>query len=178
MKRLPIIGVVGSHAEAHEELSTPLGQFIAQHGCHLLTGGGGGVMSAVAKSFVKTEPRQGMCIGIVPIEDRTELKTLEHYSNPYIEIPIITQLSDKAKRDNTNAMALNAVNVLTSDVVVVLPGLHGTKTETSLALFYDKPVILFGHSEDFDTFPTEPVLAETLEEIEHFMKESFHKREG
>ena len=40
MKRLPIVGVIGSHVDSHMELSAPLGQLIAKSGCHLLTGGG------------------------------------------------------------------------------------------------------------------------------------------
>lgn len=176
MKRLPIIGVIGSHMDAHADLAEPLGKLIAEKGYHLLTGGGDGIMRAVAKSYINAPSRKGLCIGIIPIEDRRDVHSLVHYTNPYIELPIITQLDHRATAGSKTPLAMTSTNILTSDVIVVLPGLQGTKTETSLALVCEKPVILFGHKEDFHQFPTEPMLAETIEEVNEFILLSLKDR--
>lgn len=176
MKHLPIIGVVGSHIDAHEELSTPLGQLIAQSNYHLLTGGGEGVMSAVAKSFTKQAERKGICIGILPISEHSELKELPHYTNPYIELPIVTKLDIRAAQGSTTPLALNSVNILSSNVIIALPGLKGTEAETSMALVCNKPVILFGPMKEFEHFPTEPMRAETIDEVKSFIHDSLHKK--
>lgn len=49
VKRLPIVGVLGSGSEPHEEQAKPLGEWLAREGVHLLTGGG--VMEAVSRAF-------------------------------------------------------------------------------------------------------------------------------
>lgn len=41
------------------------------------------------------------------------------------------------------ALSRNHINILTSDVVVALPGGPGTASEVRLALHYGKPVVLF-----------------------------------
>jgi hypothetical protein len=75
-------------------------------------------------------------------------------------------------------MAHNEVNILTSDVVIVLPGLKGTQCETSLALVCDKPVVLFGQSEDFEEFPTTPPLAENIDQVDRFIQTRLENRHG
>lgn len=169
MKRLPIIGVIGSHVDSHPEFSIPLGEMIAARGYHLLTGGGGGVMTSVAKSFTSNPSRLGLCIGIVPIEDVAEVKKLPHYTNPYIEVPIITHLTSRAVNGTAMPMAHNEVNILSSDVIIGLPGLKGTKAETSMALVLEKPVILFGRREEFSNFPTATMVVEEIKEVERFI---------
>ena len=84
---LPIVGVMGSGSEAHEELAVPLGRLLAELGCHLLTGGGGGVMAAVGAAFVAVEPRVGRSIGVLPGPDARP-----GYPNPSVEIAIRTHL--------------------------------------------------------------------------------------
>ncbi len=64
--RLPVVGVMGSGTEAHEDLAAPLGVAIARAGWHLLTGGGRGVMTAASRAFCETPGRAGLCIGVVP----------------------------------------------------------------------------------------------------------------
>lgn len=46
--------------------SAPLGTWLATTGCHLLTGGGRGVMELVSKTFSEVEGREGSIIGVVP----------------------------------------------------------------------------------------------------------------
>ena len=176
MNRLPIIGVVGSHVDSHSDLANPLGKLIAEIGCHLLTGGGGGVMTSVAKSFTENSVRKGVCIGIVPIEDTQEIKKLPHYTNPYIEVPIITHLSQRVIDSAAMPMAHNEVNILSSDLIVGLPGFKGTQAETSKALIFDKPIILFGNREEFSHFPSEILVAEAIEEVGRFVLKVLNAR--
>jgi uncharacterized protein (TIGR00725 family) len=171
-----IIGVIGSHLDRHDDYAGPLGELIADEGYHLLTGGGDGVMTAVAESFTNTHRRSGHSIGIVPVEDQDDLKTLQNYTNPYIEIPILTQLHEKAMRASM-PLSRNMVNVLSSDVLVILPGLHGSQTESSMALIYEKPAILFGPDAEFKTFPEEIRIADTIELVKSFLQQTLQDRE-
>lgn len=57
---------MGSGHESHESLAIPLGELLAGMGVHLLTGGGGGVMTAVSQAFSCTPGREGQVIGVVP----------------------------------------------------------------------------------------------------------------
>ena len=66
MSRLPIVAVVGSGSRSHLECASALGRWLAECGVHLLTGGGGGVMAAVSRSFHDTPNRRGLVIGILP----------------------------------------------------------------------------------------------------------------
>lgn len=172
--KLPTIGVIGSHIESFEEYTAPLGKLIAERNYNLVVGGGKGVMSSTAKSFVSVSPRLGRCVGVIPVEDKDDFENLRNYSNQYVEIPIIVRLAERAMR-STEPLALNTVNILSSDVVVVLPGLKGTKMETSLALSYEKPVCFFGESEDFQNFPDMPKICSALEEVERFIRRAVVK---
>src|SRR5688572_24744701 len=97
---LPIIGVMGSHEKSWDELAKPVGKLIAARGCHLLTGAGGGAMTAVAKHFTEEKSRAGCSIGIIPtIEKDGVFVRSGEYSNPHIEIPIVTPLDIKALSD-------------------------------------------------------------------------------
>lgn len=171
LDKRPIIGVIGSHIDRHDNYAGPLGEMIARRGYHLLTGGGDGVMTAVAEAFTKTPQRKGNAIGIVPVEDMQDLRTLKNYTNPYIEIPILTQLHEKAMRSNM-PLSRNMVNVLSSDVLIILPGLHGSQTESSMALIYEKPAVLFGPETAFDNFPEEIRIADDLDIVKNFIEQA------
>ncbi|HBG17360.1 MAG TPA: DNA-binding protein, partial [Firmicutes bacterium] len=56
--------------------------------------------------------------------------------SPFIDIPILTGMGD----------GRNFINILTSDVVVALPGRSGTISEIALALKNGKNVILLNFS--------------------------------
>ena len=173
VKRLPIIGVMGSHAENWETLSIPLGKYIAQNGYNLVTGAGGGVMATVAQAFASIKDKKGRCIGIYPIENQSELLDKTVFSNEHVDIPIVVPL-DKKAQSHAMPYSRNTVNILTSDVVIALPGWHGTKTEVSMALTLDKPLILFGPERSFETFPQDPMRAEDIEEIRVFIDKHTH----
>lgn len=146
-RKLPIIGVMGSGQAANADLAEPLGVWIAQQGYHLLTGGGQGNMLAVCEAFVRVPDRTGYCLGVLPA-DGTGRHPREGYPNEYVELPIVTHLSGR----NAHAQSRNHINVLTSDVLIALPGSAGTASEVQLAREYGRPVILFlgdaaaGHS--------------------------------
>ncbi len=173
VNRHPIVGVMGSHENSWEEYSSAVGELIAKRGYNLLTGAGAGVMSAVAKSFTDVEERKGVAIGILPAVDYKGQKLdTEEYPNSYIEIPMITPLSEKAQNDKM-PFSRNLVNVMTSKALVVLPGSHGTQNEVSLALMYNKPIILFGPDDAFDKFPQDPLRASAIEHVEQFFDDIF-----
>jgi len=168
VNRYPIIGVMGSHEKSWEEYAIPVGELIANHGYNLLTGAGAGVMTAVAKGFTDVNNRKGVSIGILPAVDYKGQKLdKEEYPNPYIEIPLITPLSAKAQSD-AMPFSRNLVNVMTAKALVILPGSHGTRNEVSLALMYNKPIVMFGPDGAFTKFPEDPPRAENINHIEQF----------
>jgi len=141
---------------------------IAKRGYNLLTGAGAGVMTEVAKGYVETLPRKGVSIGILPAVDyKGQNLDKEEYPNPYIEIPMITPLSAKAQSD-VMPYSRNLVNVMTAAALVIMPGSHGTKNEVSIALMYNKPIILYGPAGEFASFPEDPLRAQSLNDIEKF----------
>jgi uncharacterized protein (TIGR00725 family) len=144
--KIPIIGVMGSGSQAHQEKSDALGKWIAQSGYHLLTGGGNGVMAAVSKSFCQTTERKGYSIGIIPGNTEDDLyKPAEGYPNPWIEIPIRTHLPLSGIK-GTSVLSRNHINILSSHVIIALPGSDGTKSEIILALKYKRPILGFFQS--------------------------------
>ncbi len=142
MKRLPVVGVMGSGTEDHAVLAKPLGVLLASKAVHLLTGGGKGVMEAVSKAFVSVAPRAGSCIGIIPGGPDGKLSK-PGYPNRYVEIPIYTHLPLSGAQ-GTDPLSRNHINVLTSDILVFLPGGEGTRSELQLANTYNKTLMHFG----------------------------------
>lgn len=127
--RRPVIGVMGggepsagSLAAAHE-----LGQLLAQRGWIVLTGGRPAGVMAAASAGAK-QVRGSLTLGILPGTGG---------AGPDVDLAIFTGMGD----------ARNAINVLTSDVVVAC-GVEGpgTLSEIALALKAEKPVILLGAS--------------------------------
>jgi uncharacterized protein (TIGR00725 family) len=125
MKKL-IVGVMGGGEGASPEvceLAYKLGGLIADEGWVLLNGGWGvGVMDASARG---AKERNGLTVGILP--DRNV-----EQASCFIDIPILTGMGD----------GRNFINILTSDIVVALPGRSGTISEIALALKNGKNVIL------------------------------------
>jgi uncharacterized protein (TIGR00725 family) len=110
-----------------------LGRLLAERGWILLTGGRpAGVMSA-ACAGAKEIPGS-MTLGILPGVAG---------AGPDVDVAVFTGLGD----------ARNAINVLTSDVVIAC-GVEGpgTASEVALALKAEKPVILLGAAAAARTF--------------------------
>lgn len=170
-QRLPIVGVMGSGVEAHADRARPLGSWLARQGVHLLTGGGGGVMEAVSRAFFEAQDRAGRVIGILPGSVRERARApLPGYPNPWVEIPILTHLPLSGTR-GTDSLSRNHVNVLSSDVIVALPGGAGTSSEVRLALRYGRPLVawLESRAEIEDLDPETPIRS-TLPEVQEFVR--------
>lgn len=124
--RKPIIGVMGpGHQATAVDLKTAheLGQRIAQQGWILLTGGrNAGVMDASSRG---AKQANGLTVGILPDADLSNMSIA-------IDIPIVTGMGS----------GRNAINVLSSDVVIACGMGQGTASEVALALKAQKPVIL------------------------------------
>jgi predicted Rossmann-fold nucleotide-binding protein len=148
LKRRTIVGVMGSGKQGYEELASPLGRWLGQHGYHLLTGGGQGVMAAVSKAFAHVPDREGMIIGIIPAKrlfegkERAAFEPEAEYPNKWIEIPVFTHLPLTGAQGKEN-LSRNHINILTSDLIIALPGGEGTRSEIELALEYGKPLMIF-----------------------------------
>ena len=150
---------MGSGVNPWAEFSVPLAQWIATQNYHLLTGGGAGVMAAASQAFCQVEKRAGVCLGILPTDsDGRNFIPCNGYPNPWVELSIISPLS-RFQGGDTAQLSRNHICILSSDIVVALPGNKGTKNEVELAILFDKPIILFGAAREFADFP--PVVEKT-----------------
>lgn len=149
VSRLPIVGVMGSGADGWPRLSDPLGRALAARPVHLLTGGGGGVMAAVAESFCAVPHRAGLSIAIVPLHDGG---MGNRYPNPFCELVIPSGLPrfDPAKPDRRTR---NHMNIEMADIILALPGGQGTRHEMELAQLAHKPLLACGPKDRFDPVP-------------------------
>ncbi|VVD92077.1 DNA-binding protein [Pandoraea iniqua] len=182
-QRSKTIGVMGSGKQPWIELAAPLGHALAAAGYHLLTGGGQGVMSSVSEAFCAVPGRVGRSIGVVPTEAvESELgenggadvgkgyRPLSGYPNPFVEITIVSPLPRHLPDAPPGTLSRNSINVLSSDVIVALPGSHGTRDEVRLAVRYGKPVILFGESEHFADLPASLARTTSLDAVLAFIR--------
>jgi uncharacterized protein (TIGR00725 family) len=122
-----IIGVMGGGEadDATQDLAYRMGAAIAERGWVLLNGGRDcGVMDASARG---ARDVGGLVVGILPDADTRQ-------ASSHVDIPIVTDLG----------YGRNYVNVLSSRVVVALPGRAGTLSEIALALSIKRPVVLVG----------------------------------
>lgn len=167
MKRLPIIGVMGSGREEHPR-AAQLGAWLATRPVHLLTGGGKGVMTAVSRAFAESPERAGMVIGVLPSAG-AKPEPEAGYPNAWVEIPIVTHLPHSGKRGESER-SRNHINVLSSDVVIALPGGEGTASEVRLALRYGRPLAAFiDRRDEIPGIPAEVPLTRTLDELAAFV---------
>jgi len=164
------IGVMGSGKQGWDELAAPLGVWIAQAGHNLLTGGGGGTMTCVARAFCSVPDRRGRCIGVLPSRPDAArgFVPLDGYPNPYVEISILTPLPRHDLDTPPDALSRNHVNVLSSDLVVALPGGQGTRDEVRLGLLFGKPVVGFGPARAFDAMPPGLPVVSSVQDVAMF----------
>jgi uncharacterized protein (TIGR00725 family) len=169
---MAIIGVMGSGQLAWEAFANPLGIWIAQNSHDLLTGGGNGVMLAVSKAFANTPGRKGRCMGVPPTRPDAihGFVALEGYPNPYVDLRILTPLPKRESSAPPGSLSRNYINILTSDVVVALPGSAGTLDEIGLAVRFAKPVVCFGPAEAFDAVPGQVKKSARLDEVTDFIR--------
>lgn len=168
--RRPVVGVIGSGTEEYTAAAAAVGGLLAKIGVHLLTGGGRGVMAAVSRAFSETLGREGLVIGVLPCREDNPARPKDGYPNPWVEIAIPTHLPFSGER-GTDPMSRNHINVLASDIVVVLPGGAGTASEAALAVRYDKPTVAFLSSADqVAGLPPSVPVVQSLGEVEEFLR--------
>jgi uncharacterized protein (TIGR00725 family) len=105
-------------------LAREVGFLLARKGALLICGGLGGVMEASARG---AREAGGITVGILPGNSAAD-------ANPYIDIPIVTDLGN----------ARNAINVLTCQVIIAIHGSYGTLSEIALAMKCRVPVVGLG----------------------------------
>lgn len=117
------IAVIGSSEPDLElmKLAVEIGGYIAEIGAVLICGGLGGIMEAAASG---AKEQGGLTIGILPDYNKET-------ANPFIDVAISTGLGH----------ARNVIVAASGDIVIALPGSHGTRSEISIALKLHKPVI-------------------------------------
>ncbi len=144
-----------------------LGGLIAKEGWILLNGGrASGIMEASARG---AKENAGLTIGILPGDN-------PEWASEYIDIPILTGIG----------FARNYINVLTSEVVVALPGKTGTISEIALALNIGKKVIslnfdlgpLFKRYEEDKQLIYAKRPEEVIDLIKEILKNDFDKEVG
>lgn len=169
---LPVVGVLGSGSVAHEERALTLGRWLAGQGVHLLTGGGGGVMSAVSRAFSEVPMRRGLVIGIIPGAAQWEAsEPRPGYPNPWVEMAVFTHLQ-MSGRDGMEPMSRNHINVLSSNVLIALPGGAGTASEVSLALRYGRPLVAYLRARnEIPDLPAAVPVENDLERVKQFVRE-------
>ena len=170
---------MGSSSRPFEDLAGPLGRWLASAGVHLLTGGGVGSMEAVSRAFAEVQPRTGLVVGVLPADLPDGLAVPRAgYPNPSVELAIFTHLP-LSGITGTDPRSRNHINILSSDVVIVLPGNEGTESEMTLAVRYGKPVIAFFGDHVVDWQPPAGVpVARTLDEVRQFVREALRGRLG
>ena len=103
-------------------LGEELGELLAQRGAIVVCGGGTGVMAAVAKGVRRAG---GVCIGILPEEDR-------RFAAPDLTYSVCSGIGH----------ARNLSVVASGDAVIALGGAWGTLSEIGLARSIGRPVVL------------------------------------
>jgi uncharacterized protein (TIGR00725 family) len=134
-------------------------------------------MEAVSRAFAGVQPRAGLVIGVLPADlpDGVAVPR-DGYPNPFVEIAVFTHLP-LSGISGIDPRSRNHINILSSDVVVVLPGNEGTQSEMMLALRYGKPVIAFFGDHEVEWKPPPGVpLARTMGEVERFVSEALPGR--
>ena len=166
---------MGSGREPHTARARRVGAWIAHAGYHLLTGGGEGVMATVTEAFVAVPGRPGQAIGILPgfggaSGEPASGAAPTGYPNPWVEIAIRTHLGARGAHGG-DPDSRNHVNVLTSDVVIVLPGGEGTASEARLALRYGRPVVAYlARRGDVPGLPDAVVVEARFDRVQSFVR--------
>jgi uncharacterized protein (TIGR00725 family) len=126
-----IIGIMGPGENAkpeENELAFELGKAIAQRNWIVLTGGRSfGIMDAAMRG---AQEGGGLTIGILPGENAAN-------SSEHADIKIMTGMGS----------ARNMINILSSQILVVIGMAAGTASEVALALKANKKVILLHQDE-------------------------------
>ncbi len=125
-------------------------------------------MAAVSESFYDVPERRGLVIGVLPCDESLE-KPRDGYPNPWVELTVLTHLPLCGER-GTEPMSRSHINILTSDVIVALPGDAGTGSEVRLAVRYERPVIAFVETDqEIPGVPNSVSVSRSLEGVQTFV---------
>ena len=121
------ISVIGGHKIDNKiaRLAHKVGRLIAKSGAALVCGGLDGAMQAAAKG---AKEAGGLTIGLLPGIHKSD-------ANPYIDIALPTSFG----------YARNAMVACCADIIIALPGSHGTSSEISYGFVYNRPIIDLGN---------------------------------
>lgn len=121
------ISVIGGHDidKEVEQLAHDIGKIIAEMGAILVCGGLDGVMRAASRG---AKEAGGVTIGILPGNDKED-------ANEYIDIALPSSIG----------FARNAMVACSADIIVALPGSHGTSSEISYGIVFKRPIIDLGN---------------------------------
>ena len=121
------ISVIGGHeiSQEVEDLAHEIGCIIAKVGGILVCGGLDGAMRAASKG---AKEAGGTTIGILPGISKED-------ANSYIDIALPSSFG----------YARNAMVACSADIIVALPGSHGTSSEISYGIVYKRPIIDLGN---------------------------------
>ncbi len=120
------ISVIGGHNidKKVEQLAHNIGKIIAKVGAILVCGGLDGVMMAAARGCKEAG---GLTIGLLPGNSKND-------ANQFIDIALPTSIG----------YARNAIVACSADIIIALPGSHGTRSEISYGIVFKRPVIDLG----------------------------------
>jgi len=121
------ISVIGGHKADKKiiQLARAVGKMIAKAGAVLVCGGLDGVMKAAAQG---AKSAGGLTVGLLPGNNKND-------ANQYIDIALPT----------TIGYARNAMVACSADIIIALPGSHGTLSEISYGFVYKRPIIDLGN---------------------------------
>jgi uncharacterized protein (TIGR00725 family) len=115
------VSVIGSGRE-HEARAEEVGRLLAEHGCSVVTGGGGEVMAAAARG---AKEAGGTTIGILPGERHDD-------ANEWIDHALVTGLGH----------GRNLAVAASGEAVIAVGGSWGTLAEIAYARLLGRPVVI------------------------------------
>ncbi len=133
-----------------EQLAFKVGEIVAGLGAVLACGGLDGVMKAAARG---AKSKDGLTIGILPGKDKKD-------ANSYIDVALPTSIG----------YARNSIVACSADIIVALPGSHGTRSEISYGIVFGRPVIDLGGWDIPETIKVKDVY-EAEAKIKELMRE-------
>ena len=98
---------------------------------------------------------------------------LDGYPHPFVDIPILTPLPRREPDAEPHTINRNYVNVLSSDLIVALPGGHGTAEEIALARRWRKPLVCFGPEGAFRVLAAGATCTSSLDDVIRFVEDAF-----
>lgn len=146
-QKITVSVIGGSRIDSNvDQLAEKIGEIVARVECVLVCGGLGGVMEASCRGAKKAG---GLTIGLLPGLDKSD-------ANPFVDIALPTSFG----------FARNAMVAASADMLIALPGSHGTSSEISYGLVYKRPIFDLGgwHRDGM-------ILVDDLEDLEKKLRE-------